>query len=205
TRINEEHVIPVVKSASFPQLIREITVDETKCSLECTEIEEPCPLELIKVNMNTKNGKVRIKIDKESCPGCGLCETKFPEGTIHVKKMLEGSLRIDNEKCPEDCHDCFDVCPITDVLYLTEDGKVHVNETNCIYCGTCKIVCPEEDPLELTRSRIHHTEIHSGTWNKALEKLASPRAVVKELKSKSGKKLSQVVENRCIPEVEDFV
>jgi 4Fe-4S ferredoxin len=208
TRINGEHVVPVVESESFPQLIREIVVDETKCSLECTEIEEACPLDLITVSVKTKggkDGKVTVEIDKEACPGCRVCETKFPDGTIHVRKILEGSLRIDSEKCPEGCHDCLDVCPISGVLYLTEDGKVQVNETNCVYCGTCKIVCPEEGALEFTRTRIHHTEIHSGTWNKALEKLASPRAVIKELKTKTGKRLTQVVENRCSTEVEDYV
>lgn len=205
TRINGEHVVPVVESDSFPQLIREITVDETKCGLECTEIEEACPLDLIKVSMNAKKGKVTIEVDKEACPGCRVCETKFPEGAIHVKKVLEGIVKIDSEKCPEGCHDCLDVCPIPGVLYLTEDGKVQVNETNCVYCGTCKIVCPEEGALELTRTRIYHTTIHSGTWNKALEKLASTRAVIKELQTKSGKKLTKVVENRCFTEVEDYV
>jgi 4Fe-4S ferredoxin len=205
TRIDGEHVIPVVKSGSFPQLIREITVNETKCGLECTKLEDPCPLDLIKVSVNAKDGKVRVEVDKESCPCCRVCVTKFPEGTIQVKQMLEGRLRINSEKCPEGCHDCIDVCPIPGVLYLTENGKVGVNETNCVYCGTCKIVCPEQEALELARTRIHHTEIHSGTWNKALEKLASTKAVTKELKTKSGKKLAKIVENRCSAEVEDYV
>jgi 4Fe-4S ferredoxin len=112
TKINGEHTVPVIESESFPQLKREITVDETKCGLECTEIEEACPLDLIKVSMNAKKGKVTIEVDKEACPGCRMCETKFPEGTIHVKKVLEGIVRIDSEKCPEGCHDCLDVCPI---------------------------------------------------------------------------------------------
>jgi len=205
TRINGEHVVPVVESDSFPQLKREITIDETKCGLECTKIEEACPLDLIKVSMNTKKDKVKIEVDKEACPGCRVCETKFPEGTIHVKKLLEGIVRIDSKKCPEGCHDCLDVCPIPGVLFLAEDEKVQVNETNCVYCGTCKIVCPEESALELARTRIYHTTIHSGTWNKALEKLASTRAVIKELQTKSGKKLTKVVENRCFTEVEDYV
>jgi len=205
TKINGEHAVPVIESDSFPQLKREITVDEAKCGLECTKIEESCPLDLIKVSMNAKKGKVTIKVDKEACPGCRVCETKLPEGTIHVKKILEGIARIDSEKCPEGCHDCLDVCPIPDVLHLTEEGKVQVNETNCVYCGTCKIVCPEEGALELSRTHIHHTTIHSGTWNKALEKLASTKAVTKELKTKSGKKLSKAIENRCLTEVEDYV
>ena len=107
TRIDGKHVIPVVKTESFPQLVREVTVDETKCGLECTEIEEPCPLDLIKVKVQAKDGKgkVTVEVDKESCPGCRLCETKFPDGAIHVRKMFEGTLRINSEKCPEGSFD----------------------------------------------------------------------------------------------------
>lgn len=209
-KINGEHVIPVVNSESFPQLIREITVDETKCGLECMEIEEPCPLDLITVSVNNPDGKdatskVTVKIDKGSCPCCRICETKFPDGAIRVEKIFHGSLRINREKCPEGCHDCLDVCPIPGVLYLSDDGKVNVNELNCIYCSVCRIACPEEEALELNRTRIRHTEVHSGAWNKALEKLASTKAMTKELKTKSGKRLKESVTKRFPPEVENDV
>jgi len=219
-RINGEHVVPVVNSESFPQLVREITVDETKCGLECLDIEEACPLNLIKVSVHTKDGKevtdvtsrtnkknlkVTVEIDKESCPCCRLCETKFPDGAIQVKKIFQGSLRVNSEKCPEGCHDCLDVCPISGVLYLSEDGKVNVNELNCVYCGVCRIVCPEEGALELTRLHISHTQVRSGAWNKALEKLASTKAVTKELQTKSGKRLQESVKNRFTPEAENDV
>jgi 4Fe-4S ferredoxin len=218
--INGEHVNPVVKNESFPQLIREIKVDETKCSLECLEIEDPCPLDLIKVSVHTKDGKevtdpnsiknkknlkVTVEIDNEYCPCCRLCETKFPDGTIQVKKIFQGTVRVNREKCPEGCHDCLDVCPIPGVLYLSKDGKVHVNESNCIYCGVCRIVCPEEEALELTRTRIRHTQVRSGAWNKALEKLASTTAVTKELKTKSAKRRQETVQNRFPKEAEDYV
>jgi 4Fe-4S ferredoxin len=207
TKVNGERVIPVVDSESFPQLIREITVDETKCGVECLEIEEACPFDLIKVSLPTqysKEDKVTVDIDKDSCPCCQLCETKVPDGAIRVEKIFHGNLRINREKCPEGCHDCLDVCPIPGVLYLLDDGKVHVNELHCIYCGVCRIVCPEEGALELNRTRIRHTEVRSGAWNKALEKLASTRAVTKELKTKSGKRLKESVEKR-FPEVEEVV
>jgi 4Fe-4S ferredoxin len=219
-RINGKHVIPVVKSESFPQLIREITVDETKCGLECLKIKEACPLDLIKVSLHTKDGKevrdensienkenlkVTVDIDKESCPCCRRCETEFPYGPIQVKKIFQGSLKVNREKCPEDCHNCLDVCPISGVLSLSKNEKVHVNELNCIYCGVCRIVCPEEEALELTRTRICHTQVHSGAWNKALEKLASTNAMTKELQTKSGKRLQETVKNRFPPEAEDYV
>ena len=219
-KINGEHVIPVVDSESFPQLIREIAVDETKCGLECMDIKEACPLNLITVSVHTPDGKeitdatsrsdkenlkVTVKIDKDSCPCCQLCETKFPDGTIRVEKIFHGNLRINREKCPEGCHDCLDVCPIPGVLYLSDDGKVHLNEVNCIYCGVCRIVCPEEGALELNRTRIRHTEVRSGAWNKALEKLASTKAMTKELKTKSGKRLHESIKKRFLPEVESHI
>jgi 4Fe-4S ferredoxin len=202
-RVNGEDVIPVVGSKSFPQLIRDITVDEGKCDKKCLEVKEACPLDLIKVNLK-KDGKVSIEIDKESCPGCRICETKFPDGAIRVKKVIEGSLRIDEKKCPEGCHDCVDVCPIPSVLVLSENGKVQVNEINCVYCGACKIACPEDEALELVRIRVRHTQVRSGAWNKALEKLASTKAVSKELQSKTGKKLQESVKHRFPEEVLDL-
>lgn len=202
-KINGKDAVRVVESESFPQLIRNITVNESKCGKECLKIEEACPLDLIKVNAS-KDGKVSVEIDKQSCPGCRVCEAKFPSGAFQAKKVFEGSLRIDGEKCPEGCHDCVEVCPITGVLVLSKAGKVQVNESNCVYCGACKIACPEEAALELQRLRIRHTEVRSGTWNKALEKLASTKAVSKELQSKTGKKLQESVKNRFPEEVLDI-
>ena len=79
---------------------------------------------------------------------------------------------------------------------------MHVKELNCVYCGVCRIVCPEEGALELTRTHIRHTQVRSGAWNKALEKLASTKAMTKELQSKSGKRLQESVKSRFPPEVE---
>jgi 4Fe-4S ferredoxin len=218
-KIDGKHVIPVVKSESFPQLIREIEVDETKCGLECIEVDDACPLDLIKVTVqildgkevtdiesitDKKNLKVTVKIDKDSCPCCKLCEMKFPNGTIRVEKIFHGNLKINRKKCPEGCHDCLDVCPIPGVLYLSNDGKVHVNELNCIYCGVCRIACPEKEALELNRTYLRHTPVRSGVWNKTLEKLASTQAMTKELRTKSRKRLKESIEKR-FPEVEDIV
>lgn len=202
-RVNGEHVISVVNTESFPQLIREIEVDTTKCDLDCVECEKVCPLELIKVTVRTPDGKevpntatmsdkknlsVHVDIKKDLCPCCRLCEMKCPEGAVRVRKMFHGVMKINQEKCPEGCQDCLDVCPITGALYLGEDGKVHVNELYCIYCGVCKLVCPEEGALELQRTYVHHTPVRSGAWNKALEKLTSTTEMTKELRAKGSTK-----------------
>lgn len=211
-RTNSEPMIPVVKTESFPQLIREIEVDTTKCNIDCLDCEEACPLNLIKVTVQTPNGievkearsrpnkenlTVSVDIKKHLCPCCRLCEIKCPDGAIHIRKIFHGKIRINREKCPEGCQDCLDVCPITGALYLSEeDGKVYVNETFCVYCGTCKIVCPIEDALELQRTYIRHTPVRSGAWNKALEKLTSTKEMSKELRAKGLTRARESVEKR---------
>jgi len=210
--VDGEHVIPVIKSESFPQLLREIEVDTTKCDVDCVDCEEACPLNLITVTVQTPDGKevkdvksrpdkeklkVNVEIKKALCPCCHLCEVKCPEGAIRVRKIFHGIIQINREKCPEDCQDCLDVCPIPGALYLSEkDGKVHVNELFCVYCGACKIVCPVEEALEFRRTLVRHTPVRSGAWNKALEKLTSTEEMTKELRAKGSAKAQESIKKR---------
>ena len=213
--VNGEHVVPVVEKESFPELIREIEVDAVKCGIDCVECEKACPLNLIKVTLlttdvkeisheeaasysNKNDLKVQVDIKKDLCPCCRLCEMKCPEGAIHVRKIFHGLLNINLEKCPSDCKDCLDVCPIPGALFLEGDGKVHPNETFCVFCGVCKIVCPVEDALLMERRSIHHTSIKSGAWNKAIEKLTSVKEYSKESQTKRALKVRQSIEKRAV-------
>jgi 4Fe-4S ferredoxin len=208
--LNGEHILSVLEKESFPQLIRDIHVDARRIPLESMECEEACPLGLIKVARLNSDGKVvedvsslskkqkaglqiKVDIEKDRCPCCRVCEFKCPEGALKVRKFAFGRMGINPEKCPEECKDCLDVCPITGALYLSDDNKVHVNEMFCVYCGACKVVCPVEEALELKRTRINHTPVKSGAWNKALERLASPVAISKELKAKGAQKAVEAV------------
>ena len=213
-KIDGEHIIPVIRTESFPQLIREFEVDTTKCEVGCSECEEVCPLKLIKVrklsslqrareiiiSRKNKDAKLKpiIEVEKDSCAGCRLCEMKCPQEAIHVRKIFYGIIKIKREKCPTGCQNCLDVCPIPGALYLSEDGKVHTNESYCVYCGACKVVCPVEGALEFHRVFIRHTPVRSGAWNKAFEKLTSTRGLVKELSTKSLTKARESVERRLL-------
>ncbi|MEM2281789.1 MAG: 4Fe-4S dicluster domain-containing protein [Candidatus Bathyarchaeia archaeon] len=217
--INGKHVLNVVEKESFPTLIRDIQVDASKCPVGCVECEKACPLSLIKVSWQTTNDetvtdlsvysergeeglKVNVEVDKEHCPCCRVCEFKCPKDLLRVRKAFYGVIRIYQEKCPEGCRDCLDVCPISGALYLSEpDKKVHVNELFCVYCGACKVVCPVNGALELRRTKIMHTPVRSGAWNKALERLASPLEMTKELKAKGSLKALDSVERRFIRKV----
>jgi 4Fe-4S ferredoxin len=201
--VNGKHVLSVVDKESFPQLIRDIRVDTSKCPEDYVECEEACPLDLITVSSVTPDGnsptasKVKVDVQKEYCPCCRVCEFKCPEGVMTVRKFMYGKILIHPEKCPEGCTDCLDVCPITGALYLSDkDKKVYPNETFCVYCGACKAVCPVDEALELKRTRISHTPLRSGAWNKTLERLASPIEVTKELKATGARKARDAVDKR---------
>jgi len=212
--VNGEHILSVVEKESFPELIRNIQVDTSKCPVDCVECKGACPLDLIKITQLTADGKpvenidsltekekkelqIKIDIEKEHCPCCRICEFKCPKGVLRVRKFIHGKISIHPEKCPIGCTDCLDVCPILGALYLSEDDKkVHVNEMFCVYCGACKVVCPVEEALELKRTKISHTPVSSGAWNMALERLASPIEMTKELKAKGSEKTRESVEKR---------
>ncbi|MCJ7423221.1 4Fe-4S dicluster domain-containing protein [Candidatus Bathyarchaeota archaeon] len=212
--LDGKHALSVLEKESFPQLIRDIQVNESKCPTECVKCEETCPLDLIKVSWVTPDGKtiesldslterekvnakVKIDIQKDFCPCCRVCEIKCPEGIMHVRKFVHGKITIDPRRCPENCTDCLDVCPITGALvFSAKDKKVHVDEAFCVYCGACKIVCPADGALELKRTGISHSCIRSGAWNKALERLTSSVDMSKELKTRGSLKARESVRKR---------
>jgi len=214
--LNGEHALSVIDKESFPELIRDIKVDTRQCPKDCVECENACPLNLIKVSRKGYDGKpvenpetlapdqrkrvqVNLTIQKEFCPTCRVCEFKCAPGVIRVRKFMEGKISVDQAKCPKGCTDCLDVCPITGALYLSDkDKKVYVNELFCDYCGACKAVCPVEEALTLKRTKIIHSPVRSGAWNKALERLTSPNEVAKELKAKGSKKAVDAVSRRFV-------
>ncbi|MEM4733686.1 MAG: 4Fe-4S dicluster domain-containing protein [Candidatus Bathyarchaeia archaeon] len=216
--LNGEHVLSLLDKESFPELTRDIKVDTRQCPKECVECEKVCPLSLIKISRigydgtpvedveklplsQKKRVQINVDIQKEHCPTCRICEFKCAPGVIKVHKLMEGKIAIDQQKCPEGCTDCLDVCPITGALYLSEkDNKVHVNELFCVYCGACKVVCPVKDALTLKRTKINHTPVRSGTWNKVLERLTSPVDTVKELKARGSQKAKETVCRRFVLE-----
>ena len=211
--LNDSHDLNLLAKDSFPQLIKDIKVDTNQCPKECVECESACPLDLIKVSRVGFDGApvedvrklspgardrvhVRLDIQKDYCPTCRLCEFKCGPGVINVEKAYEGVISIAQEKCPEGCTDCLDVCPIPGALTLGEDQKVHVNEVFCTFCGACKNVCPVPEALLIKRTSVRHTPIRSGAWNKALERLTSPADAAKEFRATAGNSRRNAVAKR---------
>ncbi len=211
--LNDQHDLSILAKDSYPQLVRGVTIDTHKCEKECVECESACPLSLIKISKVGFDGKpvenmqelspaekervqINVDIQKDYCPTCKVCEYKCRSGALTVRKAFEGKTNINKEKCPEGCTDCLDVCPIKGALVLGDDKKVHVNDLLCTYCGACKNVCPVDEALCVKRTKVVHTPIHSGTWNKALERITSSADAAKELKAQAAQNRRQVVEKR---------
>ena len=218
TKIDGEHLVPVLRTESFPKIIRRVDVNTAKCEVGCSDCEKDCPLGIIKTRRvsplerareivrarKDKSAELRALVDVQidMCAGCRLCEFACPQKAIITQKIFHGKITIDSEKCPEGCRDCLDVCPFSGVLCLDDRGKVRVNERNCTYCGVCSIVCPMEDAIELQRTYVHHTPIRSGAWNRALEKLTTTQGLAKELETKGQTKAMDAVRRRFTSGVE---
>jgi 4Fe-4S ferredoxin len=188
---NGEPVVAVVKAESFPTLTREIAIDMAKCEKDCTKCADACPIKIVTVDPK----KPEVNIEKDSCPTCTWCQTACPTNAIHVRKIFNGSVKINQENCPENCVECLDVCPLN-ALHLGEDGKVYADDAYCIYCGACVNVCPKPEAVKVYRTSIYHTPVKSGAWNKALEKLTSTQGKERELRAKILAKATEAVKNR---------
>ncbi|BBO84646.1 NADH-quinone oxidoreductase subunit F [Desulfosarcina ovata subsp. sediminis] len=48
---------------------------------------------------------------------------------------------IDQEKCAIGCDSCFGCCPV-DAIFTTSDRKKGIDQSLCVKCGECMVVCP---------------------------------------------------------------
>lgn len=194
--VNSEEKIPVVEAEVFPILIKDITVDVRKCDPLCAlACQKDCPVEAIDVVVEKKGEVVEkildVKVNREKCIFCGRCEIACPQNAIHVRKPIHGFIRLDTNLCPKGCQVCVDVCP-SKAVTLSQDGKPAVFEEFCIYCGACQESCPER-AITVERTQVLHSEVKSGAWIVALEKLTSPNFMFKKFGVKSDKKLREAV------------
>jgi len=186
---NGKKSIGVVESKVFPTLIREIGVDVSKCGIECNCVcQDSCPIKAIEVVLKGKEkaefmGIEQVNMNRDLCVFCGKCESACPKDTIKATRPFSGFVKLDAIACPENCRICVDACP-TKVISQDTDGSLSVDERFCIYCGACQAVCPEEI-IAVTRTGILHSDITSGAWITALEKLTSRGQMVKELSAKA--------------------
>lgn len=193
-----EKYIPVVEYQAMPTLSKTIEVDSEKCDIDCgLKCKEACPIEAILIETCKVEDATRItnvEVDERLCFFCGQCEVACPFNLIEVKRPFEGMVEIDVERCPEGCMACVDACP-DEALRLDEEGRPEVNQEFCILCSACEKVCPE-DAFHVHRTSIACSDVRSGAWFTALEKLTSTEVLSRELGNKAGKRRQEVVIER---------
>ena len=201
--INGEQKVPILEVKAFPVLRRMIAIDAKKCwygaiTAGCeVKCQEECPRDAIEVTVQ-KIGKeptgriVDFKVLEEECIFCKKCESACPENAICVIKPFRGALHVDVSLCPEGCQICADICP-SEAITVNDEKKLVITEEFCIYCGACQQVCPEK-AIRVDRTQVLHTDVSSGAWIKALEKMTSYEYLVKEINSKSERKRHARVE-----------
>jgi len=195
--VNGEEKVPVFEVEAFPVLRHVVVIDAKKCwwgaiTAACdVKCQEECPTEAIdvtiqKIGEESTGRIVDFKVLGEKCIFCKKCEHACPENAICVVRPFRGCLQLDTSLCPEGCQICADICP-SEALSMDEDNKLLIAEEFCIYCGACQQVCPE-NAIKVERTRVLHSDVQSGAWVIALEKLTSYRPLVKEMTRKSEKK-----------------
>ncbi len=167
--------IPIIELKGYPELIKKVDHEPSKCKL-CGKCVEACPRGAIKI----EDGK--HKIDLRLCITCPWCEDACPNNALKVRKVIDGSINIDSDKCPSDCSICVSICPAKTIHESkTKEAvagakRITVDDRYCMYCGACVTVCPVQKdvkPIEFCRTTISHTPVRSMAWNIALDKLTS--------------------------------
>ena len=192
---NDEKDIPVQTSKVIPVLRKAITVDYSRCDIECgLACRDACPVEAVKVKTGDDETSIlEVNVDEDVCFYCGKCADACPSGLVEVAHPYEGSIQVDASRCPEGCMVCEDACPTTAMSIV--DGVPTVDDRFCILCSACERMCPE-DALVVTRTSVAASDEVSGAWFRVLEEITSQTVLARELGIEAGKKRNSLLKER---------
>ncbi|MCS7114528.1 MAG: 4Fe-4S binding protein [Nitrososphaerota archaeon] len=166
--VNDKPLTSTLKKGMLPEILRKVEIDEETClrvNFLCEKLcVDACPAGIIRFNGSC----IQIN-DFAECPTCGWCQAVC-HSVIKVDKIFQGSIKINSEKCPDGCRNCFYACPVN-AICLDESGRVNVLEEFCIFCGACKNFCPEEEAINISITGVKTCSIGSNAWKTFVERL----------------------------------
>ncbi len=150
-----------------------VMIDHTKCVF-CGICFAFCPVNALRfviddfeVPKGMTPAYLRGKVEKlENCVNCAICyricptkaierRIKLRREDIPIRNDINGSIRIDEEKCRL-CGICVEFCSAFRVVEgegLKPFEKILVDESKCDYCKLCEDLCPN-DAIEVEGKRI---------------------------------------------------
>ena len=197
--VNGKPTVRVTEANVFPTLIKEIEVSLKKCDPSCNLVcQNKCPTNALEVKMRADRDSKKqiiqeVSVDRKLCIFCRQCESACPRNAIKITKPITGFIKLDTSLCPDNCQVCSDACPSKAIL-LDKSLKPVVDEEFCVYCGACKWACPKS-AISFGRTSVLCTDVTSGAWIAALEKLASRLSLTKKLSSKGQKRLREAAQS----------
>lgn len=104
------------------------------------------------IQIDLKEGEEPIKITRDLCTGCGVCEmicSLVHTGTVNpVLARLRILSTSDYKNYPIICRHCeppkcLEVCPVPGALYIDSKTRVlFLNDEKCTHCHACVEACP---------------------------------------------------------------
>ncbi|MBD3202784.1 4Fe-4S dicluster domain-containing protein [Candidatus Woesearchaeota archaeon] len=197
-----------------------LILDKEKC-IRCGISHTVCPKEAVTLE------KDKIDVRKDKCVLCGLCVPFCPTGALEIfvdnekkdlmeesipelpdyeaiegrkiKRIFDGSITIDEKKCPERCEECVIYCPVN--ALEREGSKVLIDRDKCILCGACENACPE-DAVDIKRNRIYTKEkkYFSASWTEVNEKFLGKQKINVLENAKSMDKIISIIKDSELKE-----
>lgn len=136
-----------------------------ECPKQCHKCLAACPRQAIVLDA----AGLHTMPQEDLCLRCAQCLQACEYEAIAVTPQWRATLRIDDRKCPPDCHKCINLCPVRAIA--REGERVFFRLEQCAYCGVCRNIC-DEDAITLVREEVvAQPGEYSLAWEHAVAKL----------------------------------
>ena len=139
--------------------------DPKSCSY-CGVCQALCPFEALSLSdggEEIKTEELEI-IAKKAFPRLNYEIVKCSKTGKNAKSYFEGSISLKEGSDWTGFKICADVCPTEALTFKDAEKKLVLDDKKCIYCGSCQVVAPKSDMINLKRTGIKI----SGAYNKTL-------------------------------------